>query len=188
MILPMLAVCRLSPAPLYWFPDFILGFRISFFIKCGILSHKNAFASILEWVRIHISICYPALTAVLWLINMLCSISISPVHTYFHSAIRLVGSNFNKDTPFFLVCYPTYSWILYHNVWLWICRLYFTHVKLGNPAKEFFVQIDTGSDILWVTCSPCTGCPTSSGLNVRPTSYPWILTNACIFNQCYMLA
>lgn len=47
-------------------------------------------------------------------------------------------------------------------------RLYFSRVKLGNPAKEFYVQIDTGSDILWVTCSSCAGCPTSSGLNVRP--------------------
>ncbi|EMS64023.1 Aspartic proteinase-like protein 2 [Triticum urartu] len=46
-------------------------------------------------------------------------------------------------------------------------RLYFTRVKLGNPAKEYFVQIDTGSDILWVACSPCTGCPTSSGLNIQ---------------------
>ncbi|KAJ4754553.1 Eukaryotic aspartyl protease family protein [Rhynchospora pubera] len=45
--------------------------------------------------------------------------------------------------------------------------LYFTRVKLGNPAKEFYVQIDTGSDILWVACSPCDGCPTSSGLNIR---------------------
>ncbi|KAL6845250.1 hypothetical protein ACP4OV_024745 [Aristida adscensionis] len=49
--------------------------------------------------------------------------------------------------------------------------LYFTRVKLGNPAKEFFVQIDTGSDILWVTCSPCTGCPTSSGLNIQLESF-----------------
>lgn len=47
-----------------------------------------------------------------------------------------------------------------------IRRLYFTRVRLGNPAKEFFVQIDTGSDILWVTCAPCQGCPTSSGLDV----------------------
>ncbi|KAI5007325.1 hypothetical protein ZWY2020_050770 [Hordeum vulgare] len=45
--------------------------------------------------------------------------------------------------------------------------LYFTRVKLGNPAKEYFVQIDTGSDILWVACSPCTGCPTLSGLNIQ---------------------
>ncbi|TVU34909.1 hypothetical protein EJB05_16765 [Eragrostis curvula] len=49
--------------------------------------------------------------------------------------------------------------------------LYFTHVKLGNPSRTFFVQIDTGSDILWVTCSPCTGCPTSSGLNIPLDSF-----------------
>ncbi|OWM82475.1 hypothetical protein CDL15_Pgr002050 [Punica granatum] len=28
--------------------------------------------------------------------------------------------------------------------------LYFTKVKLGSPAREFNVQIDTGSDILWM--------------------------------------
>ncbi|RZR86329.1 hypothetical protein BHM03_00013516 [Ensete ventricosum] len=52
----------------------------------------------------------------------------------------------------------------------YLSSLYFTRVKLGNPAKEFYVQIDTGSDILWVTCNPCNGCPTSSGLNVRSIS------------------
>ncbi|XP_042431017.1 aspartic proteinase 36-like [Zingiber officinale] len=45
--------------------------------------------------------------------------------------------------------------------------LYYTHVKLGNPAKEYYVQIDTGSDVLWVTCNPCDGCPTSSGLDIQ---------------------
>ncbi|KAK1264022.1 Aspartic proteinase-like protein 2 [Acorus gramineus] len=49
--------------------------------------------------------------------------------------------------------------------------LYFTRVKLGNPAKEFYVQIDTGSDILWVTCASCTGCPTSSGLGITLESF-----------------
>lgn len=46
-------------------------------------------------------------------------------------------------------------------------RLYFTKVKLGSPPKEFNVQIDTGSDILWVTCSSCSNCPQNSGLGVR---------------------
>lgn len=46
-------------------------------------------------------------------------------------------------------------------------RLYFTRVKLGNPPKEFYVQIDTGSDILWVSCAPCSGCPNTSALNVK---------------------
>ncbi|EEE55477.1 hypothetical protein OsJ_03658 [Oryza sativa Japonica Group] len=50
---------------------------------------------------------------------------------------------------------------------LLLLRLYFTRVKLGSPPKEYFVQIDTGSDILWVACSPCTGCPSSSGLNIQ---------------------
>ncbi|XP_020272485.1 aspartic proteinase-like protein 2 [Asparagus officinalis] len=45
--------------------------------------------------------------------------------------------------------------------------LYFTRVKLGNPSKEFYVQIDTGSDILWVNCDGCNGCPTSSGLSIQ---------------------
>ncbi|PWA70418.1 aspartic peptidase A1 family, Aspartic peptidase domain protein [Artemisia annua] len=36
--------------------------------------------------------------------------------------------------------------------------LYYTKVLLGSPPKEFFVQIDTGSDALWVSCKSCTGC------------------------------
>nr|XP_043613699.1 aspartic proteinase 36-like [Erigeron canadensis] len=45
--------------------------------------------------------------------------------------------------------------------------LYFTKVKLGSPPKEFNVQIDTGSDILWVTCSSCSDCPQSSGFGIE---------------------
>ncbi|OVA19448.1 Peptidase A1 [Macleaya cordata] len=45
--------------------------------------------------------------------------------------------------------------------------LYFTRVKLGSPPREFYVQIDTGSDVLWVACNQCNGCPKSSGLNLQ---------------------
>ncbi|VAI40131.1 unnamed protein product [Triticum turgidum subsp. durum] len=38
--------------------------------------------------------------------------------------------------------------------------LYYTLVTLGNPPKNYSVQFDTGSDIMWVTCSPCPDCPT----------------------------
>ncbi|XP_047308440.1 aspartic proteinase 36 [Impatiens glandulifera] len=44
--------------------------------------------------------------------------------------------------------------------------LYFTRVQLGNPPKDFYVQIDTGSDVLWVSCRSCNGCPTGSGLQI----------------------
>ncbi|XP_029125077.1 aspartic proteinase-like protein 2 isoform X2 [Cajanus cajan] len=44
--------------------------------------------------------------------------------------------------------------------------LYFTKVKIGTPPKEFNVQIDTGSDILWVNCNTCSNCPQSSQLGI----------------------
>ncbi|KAL6519360.1 hypothetical protein OROGR_018680 [Orobanche gracilis] len=44
--------------------------------------------------------------------------------------------------------------------------LYYTKVRLGSPPQEFNVQIDTGSDILWVTCSSCNNCPRNSGLGI----------------------
>ncbi|KAA8550278.1 hypothetical protein F0562_001962, partial [Nyssa sinensis] len=31
----------------------------------------------------------------------------------------------------------------------YLVGLYFTRVQLGSPPKEFYVQIDTGSDVLW---------------------------------------
>ncbi|KAL4313152.1 hypothetical protein GQ457_01G016170 [Hibiscus cannabinus] len=49
----------------------------------------------------------------------------------------------------------------------YLTGLYFTKVKLGSPPREFNVQIDTGSDILWVTCSSCTNCPQSSRLKIQ---------------------
>ncbi|KAK6914579.1 Xylanase inhibitor, C-terminal [Dillenia turbinata] len=52
-----------------------------------------------------------------------------------------------------------------------IAGLYYTKVKLGSPPKEFTVQIDTGSDILWVTCDSCSNCPQSSGLGIALNSF-----------------
>ncbi|XP_031264704.1 aspartic proteinase-like protein 2 [Pistacia vera] len=45
--------------------------------------------------------------------------------------------------------------------------LYYTKVQLGSPPREFNVQIDTGSDVLWVSCSSCNGCPGTSGLQIQ---------------------
>ncbi|GMY25023.1 aspartic proteinase 36 isoform X4 [Fagus crenata] len=49
----------------------------------------------------------------------------------------------------------------------YVAGLYYTKVKLGSPPKEFNVQIDTGSDILWVTCNSCSDCPQSSALGIQ---------------------
>ncbi|BBH07722.1 Eukaryotic aspartyl protease family protein [Prunus dulcis] len=53
----------------------------------------------------------------------------------------------------------------------YVVGLYFTKVKLGSPPKEFNVQIDTGSDILWITCNSCSDCPQSSGLGIELNLY-----------------
>ncbi|XP_062223324.1 aspartic proteinase 36-like [Phragmites australis] len=49
--------------------------------------------------------------------------------------------------------------------------LYYTRIGIGAPAKGYYVQVDTGSDILWVNCIRCDGCPTRSGLGIELTQY-----------------
>ncbi|GMI97214.1 hypothetical protein like AT5G22850 [Hibiscus trionum] len=49
--------------------------------------------------------------------------------------------------------------------------LYYTKIQLGSPPREFYVQIDTGSDVLWIGCNSCNGCPRTSGLQIELNFY-----------------
>lgn len=49
--------------------------------------------------------------------------------------------------------------------------LYFTTIKIGKPPKEYHVQIDTGSDVLWINCEGCDKCPKKSGLGIKLNLY-----------------
>ncbi|PWZ25835.1 Aspartic proteinase-like protein 2 [Zea mays] len=49
--------------------------------------------------------------------------------------------------------------------------LYYTRIEIGSPPKGYYVQVDTGSDILWVNGISCDGCPTRSGLGIELTQY-----------------
>ncbi|XAR60069.1 Nepenthesin [Bertholletia excelsa] len=67
--------------------------------------------------------------------------------------------------------------------------LYYTRVQMGSPPKDFYVQIDTGSDVLWVSCNACNGCPTSSGLNIplnffNPSGSSTASTISCSDQRC----
>ncbi|XP_023739106.1 aspartic proteinase 36 [Lactuca sativa] len=44
--------------------------------------------------------------------------------------------------------------------------LYYTKITLGEPPNPYHVQVDTGSDLLWVNCIECETCPTRSDLGV----------------------
>ncbi|XP_043715427.1 aspartic proteinase 36-like [Telopea speciosissima] len=49
--------------------------------------------------------------------------------------------------------------------------LYYTQFGIGTPSKTYYVQVDTGSDVLWVNCVGCKKCPTSSSLGVNLQLY-----------------
>lgn len=49
--------------------------------------------------------------------------------------------------------------------------LYFTKLAIGNPSKDYYVQVDTGSDILWLNCVGCTRCPKKSDLGIELRLY-----------------
>ncbi|OMO61841.1 Peptidase A1 [Corchorus olitorius] len=44
-------------------------------------------------------------------------------------------------------------------------------LPIGNPSKDYYVQVDTGSDILWVNCAGCDKCPKKSDLGIGLTLY-----------------
>jgi hypothetical protein len=49
--------------------------------------------------------------------------------------------------------------------------LYFAKIGIGSPPKDYYVQVDTGSDILWVNCVGCSRCPKKSGLGVCSSNF-----------------
>ncbi|XP_047314335.1 aspartic proteinase 36-like isoform X2 [Impatiens glandulifera] len=50
----------------------------------------------------------------------------------------------------------------------YIGGLYYTTIRLGSPPRKLHVQIDTGTNNMWVNCKPCPDCPGKSKLGVQP--------------------
>uniref|UniRef100_A0A7N2MR71 Peptidase A1 domain-containing protein n=1 Tax=Quercus lobata TaxID=97700 RepID=A0A7N2MR71_QUELO len=53
--------------------------------------------------------------------------------------------------------------------------LYFAKLGLRSPPKDYYVQVDTRSDILWVNCVDCKSCPKKSGLGVCASNFSFKL-------------
>ncbi|KAF7837084.1 aspartic proteinase-like protein 2 [Senna tora] len=49
--------------------------------------------------------------------------------------------------------------------------LYYAKIGIGTPSKDYYLQVDTGSDIMWVNCIQCRECPSRSSLGIDLTLY-----------------
>ncbi|KAL6194168.1 hypothetical protein ACLB2K_035252 [Fragaria x ananassa] len=49
--------------------------------------------------------------------------------------------------------------------------LYYAKIGIGTPARDYYVQVDTGSDIMWVNCKQCKECPARSSLGFELSLY-----------------
>ncbi|WJX29996.1 hypothetical protein P8452_18583 [Trifolium repens] len=64
---------------------------------------------------------------------------------------------------------------------------YFTQVGIGLPAKPFYMVLDTGSDVNWIQCKPCSDCYQQSDPIYDPTSSSTYESLTCEAQQCQQL-
>ncbi|KAJ0247540.1 Eukaryotic aspartyl protease family protein [Hirschfeldia incana] len=64
---------------------------------------------------------------------------------------------------------------------------YFTRVGIGNPAREVYMVLDTGSDVNWLQCAPCAECYHQTGPIFEPSSSSSYTTLSCESPQCKAL-
>lgn len=64
---------------------------------------------------------------------------------------------------------------------------YFSRVGVGQPAKPFYMVLDTGSDINWLQCQPCTDCYQQTDPIFEPRTSSSFTSLPCESQQCQAL-
>ncbi|KAK7364063.1 hypothetical protein VNO80_12415 [Phaseolus coccineus] len=64
---------------------------------------------------------------------------------------------------------------------------YFSRVGVGQPAKPFYMVLDTGSDVNWLQCKPCSDCYQQTDPVFDPTSSSSYYPLTCDSQQCQNL-
>ncbi|KAI6675755.1 hypothetical protein NL676_003661 [Syzygium grande] len=61
---------------------------------------------------------------------------------------------------------------------------YFSRIGVGTPAKQFYMVLDTGSDVNWLQCEPCTDCYQQADPVFNPSSSSSYMALTCESPQC----
>ncbi|KAK7380024.1 hypothetical protein VNO78_32364 [Psophocarpus tetragonolobus] len=61
---------------------------------------------------------------------------------------------------------------------------YFSRVSVGSPPKGFYMVLDTGSDVNWLQCKPCSDCYQQSDPVFDPTASSSYYPLTCDAQQC----
>ncbi|KAL6982113.1 Aspartyl protease protein 2 [Sarracenia purpurea var. burkii] len=64
---------------------------------------------------------------------------------------------------------------------------YFTRLGIGTPPKYAFMVLDTGSDVVWIQCSPCRKCYTQADPVFDPTKSTTFSAVTCASPLCRRL-
>ncbi|CAI9270628.1 unnamed protein product [Lactuca saligna] len=64
---------------------------------------------------------------------------------------------------------------------------YFARVGLGTPVQSYYMVIDTGSDINWLQCQPCSDCYQQTDPIYNPSASTSYGTLACGSQECSSL-
>ncbi|GLJ36515.1 hypothetical protein SUGI_0733530 [Cryptomeria japonica] len=61
---------------------------------------------------------------------------------------------------------------------------YFTRIGVGTPAREQYLVLDTGSDVVWVQCQPCKDCYDQTDPVFDPSSSASFTSVSCGSEVC----
>ncbi|XP_044488755.1 protein ASPARTIC PROTEASE IN GUARD CELL 1-like [Mangifera indica] len=64
---------------------------------------------------------------------------------------------------------------------------YFSRVGIGNPPSQVYMVLDTGSDVNWLQCAPCSDCYQQADPIFEPTSSSSYSPLTCDTKQCKSL-
>ncbi|XP_004512945.1 protein ASPARTIC PROTEASE IN GUARD CELL 1 [Cicer arietinum] len=64
---------------------------------------------------------------------------------------------------------------------------YFTRLGVGQPEKPYYMVLDTGSDVNWIQCKPCSDCYQQSDPIYDPTTSSTYGPLTCEAQQCQAL-